>query len=163
LVDNLPPAIYRNGRPRDDAFTDEEVLYRRVEPGNWHQRLIDIAAIALPDMSVGRSKYGHPEWLRLEGEQYADWAVVGFRVGDIPRELLHVGTDTWTFTVRHLPLDDNYPHSEVWGYRNGAHMNAKAALEPDVHLRWRSQLRWRIRTFLRPYERAEIRQDPPAI
>jgi len=124
--------------------------------------VIDIDAIELPDMSVIRSKYGHPEWARLESDECIDWGVIGFCVGDIPARLLHMGVFTWTFGPRHVPLEENYPHSEVWAYENGMHVNAKNRLDPHLHLRWREILLRRIKTIIRPYKPMEIRQEAPA-
>ena len=41
--------------------------------------------------------------LRLEGDDYQDWAVVGFQVKDLAGELLHQGMEKWTFEARHIP------------------------------------------------------------
>ena len=158
---DLPLGMLRNGRPRDPIFEKDEYLYRRVNPEHWHERLVDRAAIALPDMSVGRGKYGHPEWLRLEADDLQNWAVVGFQVKDLEGEILHQGIEKWTFEARHVPLDDNYPHSEIWAFKDGSHVNAKVQFDPVMHLRWKDKLRWKIRTILRPYQTVEIRQDPP--
>lgn len=46
---------------------------------------IDVDAIELPDMSVGRSRLAHPEWLRLARGCH-DWGIVGFEVEGIPKE-----------------------------------------------------------------------------
>ena len=77
------------------------------------------------------------KWARLESDECIDWGVIGFCVGDIPARLLHMGVFTWTFGPRHVPLEENYPHSEVWAYENGMHVNAKNRLDPHLHLQWR--------------------------
>jgi hypothetical protein len=51
---------------------------------------------------------------------------------------------------------------EVWAFKDGAHVNAKAQFDPVMHLRWKDKLRWKIRTFLRPHQAIAIRQEPPA-
>ncbi len=159
---DLPSAMLRNGRPKDQDFRPDEYLYRRVPLVLWaFDFAVDIDAIELPDMSVIRGKYGHPEWARLESDECIDWGVIGFRVGDIPARLLHLGVFTWTFGPRHVPLEDNYPHSEVWAYENGIHVNAKNRLDPHLHLRWREMLLRRIKTIIRPYIPMEIRRDAP--
>ena len=76
-------------------------------------------------MSVNRSSLGPPQWVRLEEDRCSDWAVVGFKVRDIPSDMLHLGVDMYTFNVRHIPLENNYPHSEVWCFKNNTHINAK--------------------------------------
>ena len=77
--------------------------------------------------------------------------------------MLHQGVEKWTFEARHIPLEENYSHSEVWAFKDGAHVNAKAQFDPVLHLRWKDKLRWKIRTFLRPYQTVEIRQIPPSL
>jgi hypothetical protein len=128
--------------------------------------MVDVDAIPLPDVSVGRSKYGHPEWLRidedhLEDDNCSDWAVIGFAVKDIPAELVHQGVGTWTFGPVHVPKNNNFPHSEVQCQEAGQHVNAKARLDKDVHQRWRQKLLWKVRVFIRPYQEVDVPQDPP--
>ena len=161
---DLPSAMLRNGRPKDQDFRLDEYLYRRVPLELWDDAdvAIDIDAIELPDMSVIRGKYGHPEWARLESDECIDWGVIGFRVDDIPVRLLHLGVFTWTFGPRHVPLDENYSHSEVWAYENGTHVNAKNRLDAHLHLRWREMLLRRVKTIIRPYESRDIHRDAPA-
>lgn len=159
----LPPAMLKSGRGRDQEFAHDEYLYRRVPLQLWDdgEDDIEVDAIELPDMSVVRSKYGHPEWARLESDEFLEWGVVGFTVGDIPAEMLHLGAFTWTFGARHVPLEKNYPHSEVQAYEEGKHVNAKSRLDPNLHLRWREKLLWKIRKIIRPYEDVDVHQDAP--
>ena len=151
----IPEEMKKNGRPRIEDFDPDEYLYRRVIPTQWDEAGIDIDAIELPDMSVNRSSLGPPQWTRLEEDRCNDWAVVGFKVRDIPTDMLHLGVYLYTFNVRHIPLENNYPHSEVWCFNNGSHVNAKRELDRALHQRWREKLLWKIKTFLRPYEVSE--------
>jgi hypothetical protein len=151
----IPEEMKRNGRSRIKEFDPDEYLDRRVEPEQWNEADIDIDAIELPDMSVNRSSLGPPQWVRLEEERCKDWAVVGFKVKDIPTDLMHLGIDLYTFGPMHVPLELNYPHSEVRCYLNGNHINAKVRLDRSLHQRWREKLLWKIRTFLRPHESAD--------
>jgi hypothetical protein len=150
----IPNEMKRNGRPRIKDFDPGEYLYRRVKPEDWADGDVDIEAIELPDMSVNRSSLGPPEWLRLAEERFETWAVIGFKVGEIPTNLMHLGVDIYTFAPQHIPLEDNYPHSEVRCYCNGNHINAKRNLDKALHQRWRERLLFNIRTFIRPYEPA---------
>ena len=60
------------GRADDETeyphFAADEVLYRRVPLVLWPSTDDDIEldAIELPDMSVARSRFGHPEWVRFD-------------------------------------------------------------------------------------------------
>jgi len=157
-----PPGMLRSNRPRVELFDDDEMLYRRVAPADWNPRRINRAAMALPDMSVIRSQYGHPEWARLEKSEHALWAVVGFRVGDVPKTIQHAGMEFWSFLVKHIPLDENYPHSEVWAFRDDQHVQAKQSIPKEMELRWRDQLCQNCRTIIPANEPREIRQESPS-
>ena len=74
----------------------------------------------------------------------AQWGVLGFLVRDIPpnREVFQHGVLAFLLEPRHIPYQRNYPHSEVWVHRDGAHIcrannNVDLLLDPDFHLRWR--------------------------
>jgi hypothetical protein len=117
----IPPGMFRNGRPKDQDFAQDDHLFRRVRHEDWEGNRPAIDSIELPDMSVGWSRYGHPEWLRIDEDHLeealcVDWGVVGFMVKDIPDKLLHQGVIVWTFQPIHAPKGANYPHSEVRAY-----------------------------------------------
>jgi hypothetical protein len=81
------------------------------------------------------------------------WGVFGFEVQHIPAELLQDGVTKYTFGPRHRPLKNNYPHSEVWAFRDGRHIDAKNSdllLDPEAHQRWRQRLAWKCRIVIRP-------------
>jgi hypothetical protein len=139
---DLPPGMLTGDRHPDQHFPDEENLYRRFSPDKLDGDEISIAAVALPDMSVIRERYGRPEWLLLS-EDHADWGVLAFLVRDIPprRVLWHEGVTPFELQPRHVPHQRNYPHSEVWVFRDGTHIcrgnDNLELLDPDFHLRWR--------------------------
>lgn len=163
---NLPEGMLQNGRPPLPHFDPREYLYRRVPPEQWVESStglpIDIDAIELPDMSVGRSRFAHPEWLRL-ASGCSEWGVVGFRVCDVPPERLIDGIP-YQFSPEHAPERRNYPHSEVRAYEpsSSKHVDGKSImLPPRVHLEWREQLLREVRVFLRNCQPAAIRQHAP--
>lgn len=139
---DIPAEMMAQGRQEDPNFDDDEKLYRRFSPDKLDGNEISIAAVALPDMSVGREKYGKPQWLLLE-DDYADWGVLAFLVKDIPpnRNVWHEGVIAFVLEPHHVPYKNNYPHSEVWVLRDGSHICRKNKnldlLDPDFHLRWR--------------------------
>lgn len=153
----IPEELKRNSRPKDEIFAPDEYLFRRVEPDLWRESGVDIDAVMLPNMSVYRQKYSLPEWALLESDQLADWAVVGFKVRDLPSPLMHLGVQLHTFEPRHIPLDENYAHSEVWAFRDGVHIHAKRDIDRILHARWRERLVTQLRTFVRPKERPTSR------
>ncbi|MEZ6099960.1 MAG: hypothetical protein R3E01_13410 [Pirellulaceae bacterium] len=166
-MSDLPAAMQTRGRQPDDVFQPDELLYRRVPPIHWEDwdEDIELDAIELPDMSVVRSKYAHPEWVRFEGTTYkfSNWGVVGFRVDSIPPELQHLGVYRYTFDVRHDPKKQNFPHSEVRAYEDGNHVTLSESLDAHLHLRWREQLSRRLRKLLGPNQNVDVRQEPPPI
>jgi len=150
------------GRPAVQGFTDDEFLYRRFHPDHLDGNEIAIEAVELPDMSVNRSRFGPPGWLLLE-EDYEDWGVLAFRVRDIPpkREVWHEGVVAYALEPRHVPLRNNYPHSEIWILRDGIRIVRKDGanpgnlhlLDPDFHLRWRECIVLASHIVIRPGER----------
>ena len=139
---DVPPEMMTQGREPDQAFNEMEKLYRRFPPDCLDGDEISIAAVDLPDTSVIRDKYGRPEWLLLD-DHFDEWGVLYFLVRDIPprREIWHLGVIPFTLSPRHVPLKHNYPHSEIWLFRDGEHVCRSNKnldlLDPDFHLRWR--------------------------
>jgi hypothetical protein len=162
---DLPPAMRSEGREADQEFDPDEYLYRRVPLDHWAEwdDYIELDAIELPDMSVMRSKYAHPEWARFEGADYKydDWGVIGFRVEDIPTPLQHLGVFLCTFGAFHVPLRRNYPHSEVRAYEDAKHIDVSSKLDHDLHMRWRERLARHVKKFIGPKEDVEVRQNAP--
>jgi hypothetical protein len=154
-----------SGRQADQRFEPEEFLYRRVPPEQWEawDDDIELDAIELPDMSVVRGKYAHPEWARFQGDEYkyADWGVIGFRVQNIPSPLQHLGVFICTFRAVHAPLRRNFPHSEVQAFEDEMHIDAPSKLDFNLHLRWREHLLRSIKKLIGPGAVVEIRQEAP--
>jgi hypothetical protein len=124
---------------------------------------IDVNAVELPDISVGRSKFGHPEWLRIDnGKLREGWGVIGFQVRAIPPQRWLDGYPRFSFRSFHEPEDLNYPHSEVRAYDGEKHIGTLDDLPEETHLEWRELLLQETEIFLKPNEPAGIRRDPPA-
>ncbi len=166
-----PPGMLRfdghRDRGVDQTFPRDEVLYRRVPDSLWddsEEPPFELDAIRMPDMSVGRSKYAHPEWLRLESEAHAMWGVVGFEVGAVPAEMYADGV-RFAFRVQHDPLPRNYPHAIVMAFREGsnglAHVVSETDLPADRYLLWREKLRRATQVYLRMGEACRVRQSTP--
>lgn len=148
---DVPDAMKQLGRLPDPIFRPEERLFRRVRPDDIEGVTVAVDAIELPDMSVNREKYGPPDWLLLD-EEYGTWGVAAFMVKDIPSDITHLGVVEYSFQAEHRPLRNNYPHSEIWAYKDGAHIDVKHAedLDPEPQLRWRERLQWKIRIAIQP-------------
>jgi hypothetical protein len=139
------------GRPPIPHFPPDELLFRRFPPRYVSGAHVDIAAIELPDMSCNRGSLGPQEWLLIGFE---DWGVFQFLVADIPPQQLEQGVISIEFSPAHVPLKNNYPHSEVRAYRDGQHIDQSHAglLSRQADVMWRQRLLWktRIRIFPRP-------------
>jgi hypothetical protein len=172
-MSRIPAAMRENNRHPVPHFDQEEFLYRRIPPDCWDDPAapIDVNAVNLPDISVGRSRFGHPEWLRVDividaagqkHERYFEqWAVIGFKVNDIPSERWADGVFHYTFASFHDPEEHNYPHSEIRCFQNGVHVNALEKLPEEMHLKWRELLLRSKTIFLKPRQPAAIRQTAP--
>lgn len=172
-MSRISAAMRQQGRHPVPHFDPQEYLYRRIPLDLWDDPAasIDVNAVSLPDLSVGRSRFGHPEWVRVDmlidgaGQKYEKyfegWGVIGFQVSDIPHERWMDGVTHYMFTAFHDPEEHNYPHSEVRCFEDGKHIDALTQLPKEMHLRWRELLLRRIKVFLKPHQPATIRQTAP--
>lgn len=161
---DVPSAMTKGDRSEDQVFESDEQLYRRVPFVLWDEDDddVDLDAIELPDMSVVRGKYGHPEWARFDRSEYIELGVIGFRVDAIPDFFLHLGVFRWSFRAIHVPLKKNYPHAEVQAFVDGKHVDGKKqVLDPDSHLRWRELLFRKVKRIYRPRQAVDFREEPP--
>jgi hypothetical protein len=125
---------------------------------------VGVEAVKLPDISVGRSRYCHAEWVRFDvvnGRYFEDWGVVAVEVQEIPAEHWVEGSCQFTFSAQHAPLDEDYAHSEIRAYEQGQHINAIERMPEEVHLVWREKLLRKLRTVIKPFQKVRIRQNPP--
>jgi hypothetical protein len=114
----IPIEMFRNGRPIDPNFLPDEELYIRFDRIDGEN--VDPACIKAPVQSVNRSKYSRSEWVLLARyPQFLDWGYGSFKVSDIPESITSEFNITHFYKVEHVPLDDNYSHSEVRAIRMG--------------------------------------------
>jgi hypothetical protein len=115
---SIPQEMFRNGRPIDPNFLPDEELYIRFD--RIDGKNVDPACIKAPVQSVNRSKYSRAEWVLLARyPQFLDWGYGSFKVSDIPESITSEFNITHFYKVEHVPLEDNYSHSEVRAYKNG--------------------------------------------
>ncbi len=165
-----PLAMRSNGRHLAPHFEKDEYLFRRVPLDYWDApcdvRNLDVDAVQMPDLSVGRSKFGHAEWVRFDvfnNHFFEDWGILGFEVQNVPTEQRKGGVDLFTFDVVHMPEDMDYPHSEIQAFKNGAHIDQQRTdeLPEDIHLLWRERLLRKAVAIIKPGVNVLIRQTPP--
>lgn len=161
-----PVAMRTNGRPLDPYFHPDERLFRRVPIWMWDDPADRPGpeAVELPDMSVGRSRYGHAEWVRfdvLNNHFFAEWGVLAVRVGDIPPKFWQLGVYQYTFHPSHEPLEKDYPHTEVRVYKNDTHISLDESLPEDIHLKWRLSLLEVMDAIIKPNQEVPVREAAP--
>lgn len=162
-----PEAMKRGSRPVIEAFHDDEYLYRRVPTSIWASvdAPLTVDAVRLPDISMARSSLGHPEWLRLDmhsGIYRKNWGVIGMQCRKILPMFQPTGGPAFTYRIAHMPLDYDYPHSELQAFEGDKHLNTQESVLPeDLHLEWRASLLENYDVMIRPNEKCSIRDGAP--
>jgi hypothetical protein len=116
LPREIPERLRRSGRPEDQAFGPDELLYRRYLQEHWVNGQFTGLGFRFPRQSVNRQRYSEPEdVLFLEDGTFDDeWGVLEFAVRDIPPRLPEQGFPGFVFFPKHVPLEMNFAHSELW-------------------------------------------------
>lgn len=110
-----PERMLRNGRPEDQVFEQDELLYRRYVQEHWHDNFLVQAHFNFPETSVNREKYSQPEDALFSANRHFDgWGVLEFAVRSIPAQLEDDQGVRYACFPRHVPLEENYSHSEIW-------------------------------------------------
>lgn len=120
MVDNIPDELLQGGRTPDPIFLPEEALFIRFKQidgaGN-----VAISEIRYVDQSGNRSKYcSRPSYILLPN--YDNWGYGSISIKDIldiPGIITAKSGVNNSCEVAHMPLTDNYSHSEIWTFRNG--------------------------------------------
>lgn len=117
----IPDRLIQRDRLIDDQFEGDELLYHRFP------KLLDVgdqiypSTIRFPNFSVNRSKYS--ESFDVLIPEYFDWGIYSFQVQDIPDPYSTTGgkdnETLYEFYAEHVPLKDNYSHSEVRVSKDG--------------------------------------------
>ena len=111
----------RRGRPVVEHFAPDEVLYRRFAKGQFANGLLVPAAFKFPEkdqntgQSVNRGLFSQAEDALWQGGVPSDLGVLQFPVSCLPGNLECPDTHRhFRFFPKHVPLEDNYAHSEIW-------------------------------------------------
>lgn len=123
--------MYRRKRPEDQNFQPREDLYIRYTdrgfsfppqpPPKAAQIIREL--IRPTDQSVNRSKYSRPTDVLFP--DYFSWGILAFPVSDVPNNLLSGTGISTEFQVTHIPLWDNYAHSEIRAFDSSTHHRKK--------------------------------------
>jgi hypothetical protein len=114
-VPELPERLKRNGRAADQEFAAAEKLFRRYTKLHYVDGQFTGIGLNLESPpSTNREKYSEPaDVLFSPTNQYAGWGVLSLAVQDIT---ITLPTDQarYSFSPKHMPLEDNYAHAEIW-------------------------------------------------
>lgn len=112
---NRPDRMRRNGRPDDQTFEATEKLFRRYTRAHYFNGQVSNTGISFDSApSVNREKYSQPQDVIFdEAEEFANWGVLSFRVSDLPTAF-PLEDPQYGFSPKHVPMENNYSHSEVW-------------------------------------------------
>ncbi len=132
-----------SGQVPDPEFEASERLFRRIHPDHFVSGILTDAFLPFPSFSVNREKYSRPDDILREHPQFG---IAAFAVGDIPQKLDAEPGQVFEFGVEHVPLPDNYAHSEVHSYLAGT----KAKPPRIVRKRFRDLLRRRTVVLKEP-------------
>ncbi len=110
-----PDRMRRNGRQEDQEFQATEKLFRRYSRAHYMNGQFSNTGFAFNSpQSVNRQKYSEPtDILFSETDEFANWGVLSFKVEDLPTSL-PLENPRYTFFPKHVPMEDNFAHSEVW-------------------------------------------------
>lgn len=116
--------LARRERAVDPDFAVKEHLYRRcpateLDPGD-SERLFPDQISFYPDWSVNRGKFSEPK--DVLSPNFWSWGVAVFQVKDIPSPCTTGGNVTYHWEAQHQPLEENYPHTEIWTHKNTVHL-----------------------------------------
>lgn len=114
--------MYRWGRATVEDFQNDEQMYRRFSLRDMSNGVILPSALKFPKkgentgQSANRSRFSMPQdALWTQTTKLNGWGVYGFPVACLPKESVCSQTRRrFTFFPKHVPLGNNYAHSEVW-------------------------------------------------
>ena len=117
-----PLRMYRRKRPVVETFPATEQLYRRYRRADFSNGMILPSALNFPKKdensgpSVNRSLLSKPkDVLGTDKGKLSAWGVYQFPVSCIPSDCICPTTSRrFTFFPKHVPLRNNYAHSEIW-------------------------------------------------
>jgi hypothetical protein len=145
-VAEIPERLRTNGRAADPVFEGAEKLFRRYLREHLVNGQFSNAGFRLSrPNSVNREKYSLVEDVLLSlDDRHVGSGVWSLRVEDLPAEFPPEKPQISVFP-QHLPVDENYAHSEIWCdriERTGQHVEPnnetkkllRAILSQRVHI-----------------------------
>jgi hypothetical protein len=141
----VPEHLLRNGRPEDQTFAADELLFRRYIQEHFYNNKIVDASFSFPGPSVNREKFSQPEdALFSEEGLFEGWGILEFPVRSVTVRLEDGQGIGFVFFPKHAPLDDNYSHTEIACERE-QHRGVLANPSSVTKKRFRAMLSQRVR------------------
>jgi len=113
-VPERPERMRRRGRLEDQEFSATERLFRRYTRSHYINGQFSNTGFNFDRQSVNREKYSEPgDVLFDEADLYEGCGVLSFRTQDLPISFPPEHPQL-SFSPKHVPMEDNYAHSEVW-------------------------------------------------
>lgn len=137
--------MYRRDRPVVPEFDGNESLYLRYSREHFVEGQLAPAAIRFPKTSVNRGSLSEAEDVLFSREgAYNGLGAVELKVSDMPGRVSQEQGPTYLFFMQHVPLDENYAHSEIWSDQEPGTGTYRAPSK-TVKLKFRVSLCQRIR------------------
>lgn len=123
-----PLRLFQGTRGVDCSFHWYHLLYQRCELEAIIGDRLNPNSIRYADPSVNWSKYSKPWDVIFE---YPGRGIVQFMVGRLPRDIpqeIPQGERSELHTCRpqHVPLPENYSHSEIWTYKPSGRIKGRS-------------------------------------
>ena len=111
----LPDRLRRNGRAVDPVFDPPEKLFRRYRREHYVNGQFSGLGLRINiPPSTNREKYSAAEDVLFSAnDEFAGWGVLSLRALDVTIGLPE-NLPSYDFSCKHVPLEDNYSHSEIW-------------------------------------------------
>lgn len=127
-----PVRMMRNGREEDTVFEPTEKLFRRYNREHFIDGKFSNMGFSFKSPpSVNREKYGEAsDVIFSETDKFAKWGVLSFQAQYVS-VALPPDRPEYTFFPKHVPLEINYAHSEVYcvaGSAMGAYVEPRSAV-----------------------------------
>ncbi|MEQ1946442.1 MAG: hypothetical protein ABL995_04600 [Bryobacteraceae bacterium] len=134
----------------EPAFDPNELLYRRFSPEHIQDGGFLPAAFPFPRLSLNRSKFSeledvlHPDC--CNGRALSNWGIVAFAARDLPTPIPGADDRQFDFSLKHVPLECCYAHSEIFCEADGVEIP-----KPSAKVRERFRVELALRSTIRKY------------
>lgn len=112
--------MFRDGRGVDNRFVPRHRLFYRCKKEDIEGDRLIASRISYQNKSVNWCKYSKAWDVIFD---YPRQGIAQFMVRHLPKELPRERPDekakTYTFAPSHVPVDENYSHSEIWTFKAG--------------------------------------------